>query len=108
MALFYYAPALLWHLSFSQTELRVDGYQRIATDDGSNWYEVHTTEGLFHNQDSLLRLKRDSAVLQSELRTGSFYRCSVQGYQLALMDRYRNLIRCIEIDPARADETAES
>ena len=93
----YHAPSVLWNVWGTNVTFVMEGRERIATQDGSDRYEVYTSEGLFINQNSLLRLKKNSSVLQANLKFGTTYECSTQGYQWILMKKYRNVIRCTEV-----------
>lgn len=104
----YHAPSVLWNITGTQVTFVMEGRERIATQDGSDRYEVYTSEGLFINQNSLIRLKKNSAVLQSNLKFGATYQCSTQGYQWILMKKYRNLIRCQEIKSNQGKDLTSS
>lgn len=101
LALFvaYQLPSIVWHLKHSSVTFVMEGRERIQTTDGSDRYEIYTSEGLFHNHNSLIRMKKNASMLQSNLKFGATYTCSVQGYHSVLLKRVRNIVRCEEIKP---------
>lgn len=95
----YFASSLVihtsWALARGETSFVMEGRDRVVRDEGSS-YEVYTSVGIFTNQDSLLRLKRDSGDLQNDLRPGRSYDCKTQGYRFRYLNLMPNLISCTE------------
>lgn len=89
------AVHVAWVFSGSEVEFVMEGRDRVVRDEGSS-YEVYTSEGVFTNQDSLLRLKRNSGDLQNDLRPGRTYVCDTQGFRFRYFDLMQNLIGCME------------
>ncbi|RAU17286.1 hypothetical protein DN062_14080 [Nitrincola tibetensis] len=97
--LYSFAPSLLWNISRSQVTFVMEGRDRIADSSGEDRYEIYTSEGIFLNQNSLLRLKRNSSTLQGRLKFGATYQCKVQGYHSVWFKKIRNIISCNEVNP---------
>lgn len=104
----YHTPSVLWNITGKEVTFVMEGRERIATQDGSDRYEIYTSEGLFINQNSLIRLKKNASILQSNLKFGATYQCSTQGYQWILMKKYRNLIRCQEVKSNQGTDLTSS
>ena len=89
------AVHVAWAVSGGEVEFVMEGRDRVVRDEGSS-YEIYTSEGVFTNQDSLLRLKRNSGDLQNDLRPGRTYVCDTQGFRFRYFDLMQNLIGCTE------------
>ena len=93
--LYFFLGAIMsaaWTVSYTESvEFTVSGKER-----GSGDYEIYTDKGVFLNQDSMMFLKFNSADIQAELKEGSKYVCSAQGFRLNWYNkRYiKNLLSC--------------
>jgi hypothetical protein len=93
--LYFFLGAIMsaaWTVTYTESvEFTVSGKER-----GSGDYEIYTDKGVFLNQDSMMFLKFNSADIQAELKEGSKYVCSAQGFRLNWYNkRYiKNLLSC--------------
>lgn len=90
---FHLGTYAVWSVYSAKVEFVMEGREKIMRD-GISVYEVYTSEGLFTNQDSLTRFKRDSDRLQNELRLGNTYNCKAQGFRFRAYELQPNLISC--------------
>ena len=93
--LYFFLGAIMsaaWTVTYTESvEFTVSGKER-----GSGDYEIYTDKGVFLNQDSMMFLKFNSADIQAEMKEGSKYVCSAQGFRLNWYNkRYiKNLLSC--------------
>lgn len=96
--------SMMWSFSSGEVTFTAEGKDRVVRG-GESFYEVYTSEGVFINQDALTRMKRDSADLQNDIRTGKTYKCETQGFRNKYFSMMENLISCEEVIPANAEST---
>ncbi|NLC20714.1 MAG: hypothetical protein GX771_02235 [Halomonadaceae bacterium] len=96
---FHVGTHAIWSIYSAQVEFVMEGRDKVERD-GAPYYEVYTSQGLYSNEDSWLRFKRNSDRLQNDLRLGQRYSCKTQGFRFRLYGLQPNLLTC-ELMPNR-------
>jgi len=94
--LLWLSGALYQHLTSAVVDIKVDGKERVQTQDSSK-YLVFTEKEVFENTDALFRFKFDSSDLYGKLKEGGKYQCDVYGWRISFFSMYRNLVSCTEV-----------
>jgi hypothetical protein len=93
---------LAWGYAFYENDpvtFTVTGKESIAQggDQGGHTYRVYTNRGTFVVEDSIIKLRFDSADEYGALHEGRTYHCDSFGFRIPIASAFKNIVGCEEV-----------